>query len=191
MQYLSDPSAIVQWKDVIEVIYSAQAIMTNVADQKTQCPICMEPAGFMVAPRVTKCGHLFCYACLLQYLDFEKQYAWKKCPLCSDPVYKRDIRKARIIFDQIGASSLQESEDLSLNPEEKIMQFRLIARNKSNIVAKHKIHIESIDTSQHGLDNLTIMEAQLPTVNQAEYSGSRVRTGDETYIRQLLADDLV
>ena len=102
MQYLSDPSAIVQWKDVIEVIYTAQAEKagksTSNGDQKTQCPICMEPAGFMVAPRVTKCGHLYCYACLLQYLDFEKQYAWKKCPLCSDPIYKRDIRKARIVF---------------------------------------------------------------------------------------------
>ena len=150
---------------MIEVIYSAQA-MNNVADQKTQCPICMEPAGFMVAPRVTKCGHLFCYACLLQYLDFEKQYAWKKCPLCSDPVYKRDIRKAKIIFDQNGARGLQVSEDSSKNPvEQQTMQFRLIARNKSNIVAKHKVHIASVDTSQHVLDNLTIIEAQLPTVN--------------------------
>ena len=64
----------------------------------------------MVAPRVTKCGHLYCYACLLQYLDFEKQYAWKKCPLCSDPIYKRDIRKAKIVFDQ---SQSQIGEDLT------------------------------------------------------------------------------
>ena len=63
------------------------------------------------------------------------------------------------------------------------MQFRLIARNKSNIVAKHKVHLENIDTSQHGVDNLTIIEAQLPSVDQAEYSASRVRTGNEAYIR--------
>ena len=93
-----DPSAIVEWKDVIEVVYTQPKELSS--SQKTQCPICMEPAGFMVAPRVTKCGHLFCYACLLQYLDFEKQYAWKKCPLCAESIYKRDIRKATIVFDQ-------------------------------------------------------------------------------------------
>ena len=92
-----DPSAIVEWKDVIEVVYTQPKELSS--SQKTQCPICMEPAGFMVAPRVTKCGHLFCYACLLQYLDFEKQYAWKKCPLCAESIYKRDIRKATIVFD--------------------------------------------------------------------------------------------
>ena len=97
-RYLMDPSAIVEWKDVIEVVYTQPKELSS--SQKTQCPICMEPAGFMVAPRVTKCGHLFCYACLLQYLDFEKQYSWKKCPLCAESIYKRDIRKATIVFDQ-------------------------------------------------------------------------------------------
>ena len=53
----------------------------------------------MTAPRVTKCGHMFCYACLLQYIDYDNQYAWKKCPLCADPVYKRDIRKASFVLD--------------------------------------------------------------------------------------------
>jgi len=96
LTYLNDPGAVVEWKDVIEVVYTPPTAQTST--QKTSCPICMEPAGFIVAPRVTKCGHIFCYACLLQYLDFEKQYAWKKCPLCNEPVYKRDIRKASIFF---------------------------------------------------------------------------------------------
>ena len=135
----------------------------------------------MVAPRITKCGHLFCYSCLLQYLDFEKEHAWKKCPLCSDPVYKRDIRKATIIFDQ-------RQKDSS---SDELMQFRLVARNKSNTVAKHKVHLAHIDTCDHGQDSLTILEGQLPSVDQGEYSASRVRTGNEAYIRQILADDLV
>ena len=83
----------------------------------------MEPAGFIVAPRATKCGHLYCYSCLLQYLDFEKEHAWKKCPLCSDPIYKHEIRKATIIFDPTeqltsgGDNALlsAESEDVIVN----------------------------------------------------------------------------
>ena len=48
-----------------------------------------------------------------------------------------------------------------------------------------------IDSTEHGQDSLTILEAQLPTVDQGVYSGTRVRTGNEPYIRKVLADDLV
>lgn len=37
---------------------------------------------------------------------------------------------------------------------------------------------------------MTILESQLPSVDMKEYAGSRVRIGNETYIRQLLNDDL-
>ena len=38
---------------------------------------------------------------------------------------------------------------------------------------------------------MTILEAQLPTVDQPEYGQSRIRIGNETYIRKLLQEDLV
>ena len=38
---------------------------------------------------------------------------------------------------------------------------------------------------------MTILEAQLPPVDQPEYAGTRVRVGTEAYIRKLLAEDLV
>jgi len=37
---------------------------------------------------------------------------------------------------------------------------------------------------------MTILESQLPSVEQIEYAGSRVRIGNETYIRKLLSEDL-
>ena len=162
-RYLSDPSAIVEWKDVIEVVYTQPKELSS--SQKTQCPICMEPAGFMVAPRVTKCGHLFCYACLLQYLDFEKQYAWKKCPLCAESIYKRDIRKATIVFDQDEplTPALQTSTSSAASHGGiSELQFRLVARNKSNIVIKRKIWLEHIDgtmPAQNVETSMTILEA--------------------------------
>ena len=154
MGYLNNPSAVVDWRDVIEVLYTLPTALTS--SQKTQCPICMEPAGFMVAPRVTKCGHLFCYACLLQYLDFEKEYAWKKCPLCSDPIYKRDIRKASIIFDpseklvanNLGSNQTNEESKGSVDTTPKELTFRLVVRNKSNIVSKLKNGPNNIATKQ-------------------------------------------
>ena len=45
------------------------------------------------------------------------------------------------------------------------MQFRLVTRNKSNTVAKHKVYLPQIDTCDHGQDSMTILEGQLPTVD--------------------------
>ena len=95
----------------------------------------MEPAGKMTAPRVTKCGHMFCYACLLQYIDYDNQYAWKKCPLCADPVYKRDIRKASFVLEDDQKGITDSIQGTTSNE----LKFKLIVRNKSNIVAKHKV----------------------------------------------------
>lgn len=94
LQYLADPSYLVEWQDVCEVIYTPPNVKSP---QKIVCPICLEPANQIIAPRVTKCGHIFCWPCLLQYLQFERQYAWKKCPLCSESIYKKDIRRVKIL----------------------------------------------------------------------------------------------
>jgi len=93
----------------------------------------MEPAPFMISPRVTKCGHIFCWPCLLQYLAFEKTHAWKKCPLCAESIYKHDIRRATIIYEH-GEAKAKES----LADEKKTITFSLMVRNKSNINVKEK-----------------------------------------------------
>ena len=68
--------------------------MTNSKD--IGCPICMEHINDMICPRITKCGHVFCWPCILQYLEFEKEHNWKRCPLCFDPVYKLDLKNVII-----------------------------------------------------------------------------------------------
>jgi acetyl-CoA carboxylase beta subunit len=42
--------------------------------------------------------------------------AWKKCPLCADPVYKKDIKRVKI---------------LSRDENENEIVFQLMVRNKS------------------------------------------------------------
>jgi hypothetical protein len=88
---LYDPNEIVEWKDVVLITYN----MINADDVK--CPICMENLKVMVTPRITKCGHIYCWPCVLQYLAFEKEKSWKKCPLCNDPIYKHDLKSVKVI----------------------------------------------------------------------------------------------
>ncbi|PIA17067.1 hypothetical protein COEREDRAFT_41702, partial [Coemansia reversa NRRL 1564] len=47
------------------------------------CPICLTPP---VAARVTKCGHVFCFSCILRHLSYDAtnglKKTTKKCPIC-------------------------------------------------------------------------------------------------------------
>lgn len=54
-----DPNETIDWKDVIQVIFN----MINASD--VHCPICLESLPLMVAPKITKCGHIYCWPCVL------------------------------------------------------------------------------------------------------------------------------
>lgn len=41
-------------------------------------------------PQMTKCGHVFCRHCLLQYFDDDTGRKWKKCPICVELISCED-----------------------------------------------------------------------------------------------------
>lgn len=93
MDYLEnfyDSNETVNWNDVVQVRYDL------VNSKGISCPICMEELDEMVCPRITKCGHIYCWACILSYLNYEKKREWKKCPLCADSIYPRDLKNVVI-----------------------------------------------------------------------------------------------
>ncbi|KAI9002787.1 hypothetical protein BC832DRAFT_107625 [Gaertneriomyces semiglobifer] len=80
---LHDPDTLVDWDQVV------QTIVPSV--KNPSCPICL---GKPVAPRATKCGHVYCFACVLHYLALGDR-KWRKCPICYDAIYAKDLRPAR------------------------------------------------------------------------------------------------
>jgi len=61
-------------------------------DNEDNCAICLcEITGDNVG--VTKCGHIYCYECIITSLK-----AIHKCPLCNKPQYEKDI--ARISYEK-------------------------------------------------------------------------------------------
>lgn len=89
------------WSNVLQVLASTES-------QATSCPICLsEP----VAPRMAKCGHIFCLSCLIRFMNStsnedangpvpEKKAKWKKCPICEDSIYISETRPVRFYAGQ-------------------------------------------------------------------------------------------
>lgn len=121
----ADADEHIDWSDVLQVIASAES-------QQTSCPICLsEP----VAPRMAKCGHIFCLPCLMRFMSTsngdsaeKKQTRWRKCPICEDSVYLSDVRPVRFYSGQ---------ESPLPRPGDDVI-LRLMARNAKSTLALPK-----------------------------------------------------
>ncbi|KAF8245856.1 hypothetical protein K440DRAFT_554676, partial [Wilcoxina mikolae CBS 423.85] len=82
-------------------------ILQVLAPAITQCPNCPICLSTPVAPRMAKCGHIFCLPCLVRYMasqdgdrPTEKKPRYKRCVICTDSVYMNDIRPVRFFTGQ-------------------------------------------------------------------------------------------
>ncbi|GKZ01459.1 hypothetical protein MPSEU_001096500 [Mayamaea pseudoterrestris] len=77
----------VSWQAVRLVKYFSTSL------QKEACPICLDE---FTCARITKCGHVFCLACLMHHIHSVAQTnmnnAAPKCPCCAVPTCLSDVR---------------------------------------------------------------------------------------------------
>ena len=124
------------WSKILQIIVSARS-------QSTNCPICLSTP---VAPRMAKCGHIFCLPCLIRYMHStddakpvpEKKTRWKKCPICWDSIYISETRPVRWFTGQEGETP-QEGGDVVL---------RLISRQSGSTLALPRDGAESLSKSE-------------------------------------------
>eukprot|EP00347_Sterkiella_histriomuscorum_P022185 403331374 len=141
MLNLFDPNEVIEWKDVVTVIFN----MTNADD--VQCPICLENLNLMVAPKITKCGHILCWPCVLQYLAFERVNNWKRCPLCNESIYKHELKNVKIV-------------QIASHKEGSLIKFNLMVRNKANIIVKDKETTKEREKKRYEIGLKQIFEEQ-------------------------------
>ncbi|XP_035392054.1 RING finger protein 10 isoform X1 [Electrophorus electricus] len=78
--HFTDPDTLVSWDCVQQVrIYSHEV---------PSCPICLYPP---VAAHITRCGHIYCWSCMLHYLSLSEK-TWSKCPICYEAVHDVDLK---------------------------------------------------------------------------------------------------
>ena len=94
------------------------------------CPICLDEN--CVCPRITKCGHTFCYTCILHHIQtYNDKTTNPKCPCCSLPIYINDLRPIQIIPIQSPVPTLASKQHINdaTTPTIK-MRFIKLHRNK-------------------------------------------------------------
>ena len=78
------PDVMVEWNQIEKIIMSSS--------EEYQCPICLFPPK---VGKITKCGHIYCFSCLLHYLSLSDK-SWRKCPICFESVYLQDLKSATL-----------------------------------------------------------------------------------------------
>ncbi|KAL4246962.1 RING-finger protein MAG2/RNF10 [Abortiporus biennis] len=111
--HFADPDIYFQWHDILQIIVPRTSPIAAAGSGEhyhsdegiTTCPICLSPP---TAPRMTKCGHVFCFPCILHYLNTSDNSKWVRCPICFDSVNERQLKSVKW-FD--GASDVEEEEE--------------------------------------------------------------------------------
>ncbi|GAB1867650.1 E3 ubiquitin-protein ligase RNF10 [Camponotus japonicus] len=79
--YLTNADMLVDWK-LIEQIKLHNS-------ENLSCPICLDAP---VAGKMTRCGHVYCWPCILRYLRYCQETGNYKCPICDEYLHKNDLK---------------------------------------------------------------------------------------------------
>lgn len=108
--HLADPDRLVNW-DYVQQVVSVISVKVQKKKNHTvlhlliestpflpqriyshevpSCPICLYPP---LTARITRCGHIFCWPCMLHYISLSDK-SWSKCPICYESVHLADLKR--------------------------------------------------------------------------------------------------
>ncbi|XP_041422329.1 RING finger protein 10-like isoform X2 [Xenopus laevis] len=131
--HFTDPDTLVSWDFVEQVrIFSHEV---------PSCPICLYPP---IAAKITRCGHIFCWACILHYLSLSEN-DWSRCPICYSSIMKKDLKS--VVATEAHLYSVGEKITMQLMKREKGV---LVAMPKSKwMKLDEPIHMGDLEHTQY------------------------------------------
>ncbi|XP_072443342.1 E3 ubiquitin-protein ligase RNF10 isoform X3 [Chiloscyllium punctatum] len=103
--HFADPDILVKWDFVQQVRICSHEVPS--------CPICLYPPS---AAKITRCGHIYCWACILHYLSLSEK-TWGKCPICYEAVHKKDLKS--VVAMETHQYSVEDTITMQLMRREK------------------------------------------------------------------------
>ncbi|NXA38049.1 RNF10 protein, partial [Eudromia elegans] len=131
--HFADPDTLVNWDFVEQVRICSHEVPS--------CPICLYPP---TAAKITRCGHIFCWACILHYLSLSEK-TWSKCPICYSSVHKKDLKS--VIAMETRQYAIGDIITMQLMRREKGVLIALPKSQWTNVVLP--VHVGDEEHSQY------------------------------------------
>lgn len=131
--HFADPDTLVNWDFVEQVRICSHEVPS--------CPICLYPP---TAAKITRCGHIFCWACILHYLSLSEK-TWSKCPICYSSVHKKDLKS--VVATESRQYVVGDTITMQLMKREKGVLVALPKSKWMNV--DHPIHLGDEQHSQY------------------------------------------
>ena len=149
-----DPDFEIEWEDIF-LVHAKR-------NTDYMCPICREEK--MIAPLISKCGHIFCWPWILHYMLYSKDSEgedWRKCPLWEELVFKTSLKFVKLFIKPPPK-------------EEEVHTFYLAFRNQCSTVVKYYEESDTNHEERSKFDNLEVYYHE----SQA-YNITRIRVWQE------------
>jgi hypothetical protein len=125
-KYSNQINSNLKWEDIGAVIYYSVDVYT--------CPICLEKK--LVCPMITRCGHIFCWPCVVNYYDYWTNTSANKkvpkCPLCQEKINLSQIKFCEILNCVNYLSYLDSAADREKDSIEKFDKIKTKDKDKLN-----------------------------------------------------------
>lgn len=149
-QYMNNPDALVDWTLIEQINIQVHELPT--------CPICLYPPA---AAKMTRCGHIYCWSCMLHYLALSEK-TWSKCPICHEAIHKKDLKSVVPIYH----SSFGVNQSIT---------FKLMKRARGSLVAY------PFEQEITGFEEIfSVSDPQAKDVN------TKLLLADRTYIKEII-----
>ncbi|KAF3934962.1 hypothetical protein ABW19_dt0208932 [Dactylella cylindrospora] len=186
-----DPDTTLPWNSILQILVSS-------ISQDASCPICLSPP---VAPRMARCGHIFCLPCLIRYMASEEEtpkpgqtgyyhpnanqnkQKWKKCPICHDSVYMNEVRPVKFY----------QGQETPLPKEGSDTILRLMVREPGSTLALPKdVAATVFSGAAFGRKRGQTEEVALPWHYAAEITDyARIMKGTQSYMREEFEREII
>ncbi|WWD00448.1 hypothetical protein V866_007363 [Kwoniella sp. B9012] len=114
------------------------------------CPICL---GKPVAGRMTKCGHIFCFPCILHYIQLSDIPKSARCPICGDTIHSSYLKSVKYLD---AAAMLKASRGEDDDDDQDISQ------------SSHSTNVENATNDSHGHGIIGVMDGFEETLEEAK-----------------------
>nr|XP_019047302.1 alkylbase DNA N-glycosylase [Kwoniella bestiolae CBS 10118]OCF26232.1 alkylbase DNA N-glycosylase [Kwoniella bestiolae CBS 10118] len=174
--HFADPDISLHWPHILQVLvptFSAFSVAQGYVTKRRRrmeeerrgrmCPICL---GKPVAGRMTKCGHIFCFPCILHYIQLSDIPKSARCPICGDTIHSSYLKSVKYLdAAAMLKASTGEDDENEVTP----------SQSSSSTNTDHTNH------EAHGHGIIGVMDGFEETLEEARAVDAHLTKGDKSH----------